>query len=562
MKLLLLTALAAAAPASPQATSPVTSDAGYVGPANMPSASADGRFIAYQTPGTTPGDTCIDVHVRDVLTGAIHVLAGCSSLGGPAISSYHPAITGDGTLVAYERSIPAVGAQIHLQQATGSLPVVVSVNDAGVLGDSQSLWPSVSFDGAHVAFQSQARNFVVPPLLSTNVWNVYVRHRGVAATALCSPSFGTAVPSADGSSQYPAVSASGRFVAFQSSAGDLVAAGLDTNGASDVFVRDRDPDGNGSLDEGNGVTTLITANSAGVAVSSGGLAPAISADGRFVTFLSYASDFAGIPGNRFQVYVCDRDPDANGDLYDVPPSFEHVSRSNLGSAANLSCFHPSISADGRYVAFSSFASTLMPNPNGRAQGYLFDRAIGQLQLVSADSYGSRGNDHSLGGWYSDDPVVTGDGTYVVFSSRATNLVPGDLNGYEDIFRHEICPPVAVDLGSALAGTGGLHPTLSACGDLASGGTATLRLREALPGALMAFFGSPTSFPTPVFGGTLVPVPPTIITPPLPTDALGGADLPLVGGGGPFMFYAQALIVDPTAAAGVAFSNAVELRFQP
>ena len=566
MKPLLLSAAvltAIATPAGAQTTLPVTSDVGHFAKSNHTTISDDGRYVAYESPGSNaPTDTCVDIHVRDLLTGSVTAITACdSSTGGVAWPSSSPALSGDGSRVAYVRlaGSPPIYSVI-VAEVTGVGTSIASVNDQGLPANSACYYPAVSTDGSRVAFHTTATNLETPPVPVINVYNVYVRDSVLATTALISASI-TGGGSIDGHSQYPSISGDGRYVAFESLAEDLIAPGLDTNNTQDIYVRDRDPDGNGVLDESNATTILITRNAAGIAVASGGQKAAISTDGRFVAFLSISSELAGVSGNKLQVHVCDRDPDGNGDFTDTPPSFEVASRSSLGSFGNGECYYPSISGDGRLVAFSTWSNNLVPNDFGNPDAFVFDRWTEQITRVSVDSYGTAGDGPSLGGWTSDDPAISADGSRVAFSSRATNLVPGDVNGFEDVFAHDFCPPVGIDLGFALAGTGGLEPVLTTCGDLSSGGTGLMRLRDALPGAPAWIVLGATAAPLPLFGGSLVPSPPIVVAP-IPTDGLGGLTLGISGGGGPFDLYVQIGVLDFGAPAGLAFSNASRLEFLP
>ncbi|PKN62225.1 MAG: hypothetical protein CVU57_25645, partial [Deltaproteobacteria bacterium HGW-Deltaproteobacteria-15] len=150
--------------------------------------------------------------------------------------------------------------------------------------------------------------------------------------------------------------------------------------------------------------------------------PRLSADGRYIVFQSGASNL--VPGDTngsSDIFVHDRQTEATS----------RVSVSSGGSAGNGGSFLPSISADGRYVAFESNASNLVPgDTNGFCDIFIHDRKKGATTRVSVDSDGSEGNKPSY------DPSISADGRYVVFYSVASNLVPGDTNGFPDVFVHE------------------------------------------------------------------------------------------------------------------------------
>ncbi len=150
----------------------------------------------------------------------------------------------------------------------------------------------------------------------------------------------------------------------------------------------------------------------------GSLEPSISADGRFVAFQSVARDLvSGDTNNTTDVFVYDRQTGA----------VTRVSVSSGGTQGNDASYSAAISADGRYVAFRSAATTLEPgDTNNTDDIFVHDRQTGQTTRVSLDSAVNR----VMAG---DTPSISGDGRFVAFQSTATNLVTGDTNGVGDIF---------------------------------------------------------------------------------------------------------------------------------
>jgi len=150
--------------------------------------------------------------------------------------------------------------------------------------------------------------------------------------------------------------------------------------------------------------------------------PAISADGSFVAFTSFATNLVPADGNRtMDVFVHDRSTGVT----------ERVSVDGAGNQGDRSSYDPSISADGRFVAFASSATNLVPGDAGwRDDVFVHDRWTGATERVSVDSAGNPGDDSS----YS--PSISADGRFVAFRSRATNLVAGDTNGSIDVFVHD------------------------------------------------------------------------------------------------------------------------------
>jgi Tol biopolymer transport system component len=213
----------------------------------------------------------------------------------------------------------------------------------------------------------------------------------------------------DNTSEDPAVSADGRFVAFRSDATNLVPS--DTNGRTDVFVKDRQ----------TGLVERVSVSSAGIEPNNSCFDPAISGNGRFVSFSSHATNLVdGDTNAQPDVFLYDRDTD----------TLERVSVSTAGVESDRGCGLSSISDDGRYVCFQSDATNLVPgDTNGARDVFVRDRQNGQTLRVSTDASGNE----TFAGSYSSNGKVAGNGPWVFFSSTASNLVEGDTNGVEDIF---------------------------------------------------------------------------------------------------------------------------------
>jgi Tol biopolymer transport system component len=210
----------------------------------------------------------------------------------------------------------------------------------------------------------------------------------------------------NGNSVFNEISADGRFVVFTSAASNLVPG--DTNVSQDVFGRE----------VGGGRVELISAASDGrpPEFSKSG-SPAVSANGRFVAFTSGAGLVPGDTNSRFDVFVRDRETGRT----------EIVSRASDGSQSTWETTSESISADGRFVTFLVIEPLLPQDTNGAADVYLRDRRTGHLEIVSTTSAGEQGNSVSF-----ESKIVAG-GRFVAFLSRATNLVPGDTNDLLDLF---------------------------------------------------------------------------------------------------------------------------------
>jgi Tol biopolymer transport system component len=378
--------------------------------------SADGRFVVFVTDATNlvPGDTngTWDIFVRDRLNRTTErVSVDSNGVQGNGISGlFGVSISADGRFVAFESAsnnlVPGDtnGSRecfVH-DRLTGTTERV-ALDSNGVQGNAASHYPSISADGRYVAFISGASSLV--PGDGNGKWDVFVRDRMTQTIERVSVS--TAGVEADSDSYKPAISGDGRFVVFGSTATTLVPG--DTNGWEDVFVRDRLL---GTTDR----VSVATNGAEGNDHSGWG---SVSDDGRYVTFWSRASNLVSADTNGSQDdFVRDR---LNGTTV-------RVSVASDGTEADMDSGIPVISGDGRFVVFWSGASTLVPgDTNTMSDVFLHDCVTGTTERLSVDE---NGNQVAGGGAQS---CISLDARYCVFSSGASNLVPGDTNGYVDIF---------------------------------------------------------------------------------------------------------------------------------
>jgi Tol biopolymer transport system component len=287
----------------------------------------------------------------------------------------------------------------------------VSVSSLGVQGNSWSASDgAISADGRYVAFSSAASNLVSGDM--NNTYDVFVHDLQTGQTSRVSVS--SAGTQGNRHSYQPQLSADGRYVAFSSAASNLVPG--DINEFIDIFVHDRL----------TGETSRVSVSSEGMQANHHSFRPAISADGRFVAFYSDASNLVSGDTNRVEdVFVHDRESGQT----------RRVSVSSEGVQGDFDSRNPSISADGRYVAFSSDATNLVSgDTNGTYDIFVHDRETGQTRRVSVASDGTEANGKNFGSHF---PYLTADGRFVTFGSFASNLVPGDTNGFVDIFVHDL-----------------------------------------------------------------------------------------------------------------------------
>ena len=226
--------------------------------------------------------------------------------------------------------------------------------------------------------------------------DIFVRDLVAGVTVLASVDADGA--DANDSSYWDGISADGRFVAFQSWADDLVEG--DNNNLMDMFVRDL----------AAGTTVRASVDTEGGDANGTSSDPSISADGRYVVFHSYASDLVEGDGNgENDVFV--RDVLAGTTVRaSVDPEAGEVRAQSL---------YPQISANGRYVAFESWASNLVPGDEGTARDvFVRDLAAGITTRVSVDVQGNDANANSC------CAAISADGRNVAFTSSAGDLIPG------------------------------------------------------------------------------------------------------------------------------------------
>jgi LPXTG-site transpeptidase (sortase) family protein len=396
---------------------------------NNPSTSNNGRYIAFESTasnlvaGDTNGNRDVFVHDRDTNT-TTRVSVGPSGTEGNS-DSYDPSISSDGRYVAFESEASNLVAldtngelDIFVHDRITHTTTRVSVDSTGAEGDDESLDPSISGDGRYVAFVSSASNLVA---LDTNgADDIFVHNRDTNTTTRVS--VGPSGTEGNSDSYDPSISSDGRYVAFDSGASNLVAG--DTNGQGDIFVHDRDTD----------TTTRVSIHTNGTTEGNNySYTSSISSDGRYVAFVSVASNLvAGDTNGSRDIFVHDRDTNTT----------TRVSIDSTGTEGDRNSYDPSISSDGRYIAFYSYASNLVAgDTNGVRDLFLHDRITGNSTRVSIDSTGTEGNSGS------GSASISGDGRYVAFDSGASNLVAGDTNGDSDIFVSEVdftAPSVTAD----------------------------------------------------------------------------------------------------------------------
>jgi Tol biopolymer transport system component len=300
----------------------------------------------------------------------------------------------------------------------------VSERSNGVEGNDDSFGCSISGDGNFVGYASRASNIIGADRNDTT--DVFLFNRQNTTPEFASVrSTGT---QANRSSEGPSLSHTGRYVAFTSAATNLAIKG-DKNGRADVFVYDRN----------EGRTNRVSIRSDLGEANGSSYDASISGNGRFVAFSSLASNLAvkGDHNGDSDIFVHDR----------TTVKTNRVSISSKLKEGNSSSYSPSISGDGRMVAFISYADNLVPRDTNRAVDvFVYNRATRKTIRVSIASDGTQANAESSA------PMISTDGGFVAFHSLADNLVEDDDNGVTDVFVHDLSSGQTSRVSLGMAGS--------------------------------------------------------------------------------------------------------------
>ena len=379
--------------------------------------SGSGLFIVFESLATNlvVGDSnnFQDIFIRDRQTATTTRVSVNTTGGNANQASYNPSVSADGRYVAFDSSASNLvagdaGSQdVFVRDLQTNTTTRVSVDSLGNPGIGTSSNPSISANGRYVAFQSSASNLV--PGDTNGHWDIFVHDRQTGTTSRANVH--TNGTQGDSTSQMPSISGDGRYVAFESYATTLVDG--DTNNLRDIFVRDRVEN----------TTTRINVDVVfGDQSNSDSYNATISADGRFVAYQSAANNLVvGDTNSAWDVFV-----------YDLQQHTAVIaSVASDGVQGNSTSLNPSLSSDGRYVAFDSASSNLIFRSAGGWDVYVRDLARGETIQVSRSTAGVQGNSSS------QFPSISGGGRRVAFQSIATNLIANDTNGLQDIFTHHI-----------------------------------------------------------------------------------------------------------------------------
>ncbi|MCL4261755.1 MAG: PD40 domain-containing protein [Anaerolineae bacterium] len=403
------------------------------GESSRPAVSADGRYIAFSSDANNlvGGDTngVRDIFVHDRVTNTtqrVSIRTGGEQANSP---SFSPAISDDGQIVAFYSLASNLVSNdtngradvfAHDRQ-TGQTSLMSVVINGTANGDSRD--PDISGDGRYVVFSSTANNLVGGD--TNQVDDIFRWDRvGLLMERI---SVDSNEAEANDYSRHPAINGNGQRIVFTSDAGNLVAG--DGNFTADIFLRDTS----------TGTTSRVSITDGGGEANGTSWLPDISGGGEHIVFVSYATNLVGNDANGY----------ADVFLRNTGTGRTHIiSIATDGTQGNNGSEDPSVSADGRYVAFDSFATSLSPgtSPDLRKL-FVRDRTTNTLLLASVSTQGVIGNEASR------EAALAAGGRYVTYTSNASNLVANDTNQVADVFLHDFIGPPTLNVDHASGAPG-------------------------------------------------------------------------------------------------------------
>jgi Tol biopolymer transport system component len=369
--------------------------------------SSSGQFVTFSTDADNldPGDTngFRDVYVRNMKNGATRIVSLSSKGVRTNADSFRPVISANGRYIAFDSDADFLidgkkiaGRQTYLRDRKTGKTKLISQNNAGQVANNQSVSPSISANGRLVAFQSFGSNLTGKP--TAGQAQIYLRDHIARKTYLISKT--KAGKPGDGGSNQSAISPDGRRIAYSSLANNL--SKIDDNGWPQVYLYNRDTK----------KTSLVSKDAAGKAGKNGASnSPVLSAKAKSIFFDSAAK-------------LTPHDGNGSGDVFRrTNGKISIVSRNWKGRQPSGGSWGPDVTPNGRYLTFYSYAGNVIKaGTNGTdPHVYVRDLKTGKVVLVSKTK--AKGNDDSL------HPRISASSKYVIFESKATNLIPGgDDNG--------------------------------------------------------------------------------------------------------------------------------------
>lgn len=403
--------------------------------------SADGRWVAFRSlasnlvPGQADSNDFFDIFLWDRVTDTTvlvsHVTGSATTAAGGVNG---PGISADGNWVTYTSSssslVPGQDPSnpwdqvVLYERATGTNTLVSHISGSPATGGwgGSSSSPQISADGLWVLYDTSAINLVPGQSDVIGTKDLFLYDRATDTNALVSHSSSSATTAA-GSLHIAHLSGDASYVAFESTATNLVAGQADTNGTSDTFLYDR----------ATGTNVLISHTGASATTAANGLSgpQGISADGRWAVFVSNATNLlSGVthPAGTFDIFLHDRTTGTN--------ALVSRSSSSATTPGNAESRFSRISGDGNWVAFLSQASDLVSGQSdmaGSYQMFLWSRATGTTVL--AEHAAGLPTTASNGGALYGALHVNEDGSWIAYASDAADLVAGldDANAAPDAF---------------------------------------------------------------------------------------------------------------------------------
>lgn len=374
-----------------------------------PAISQNGQFITFESIASNlvsnDNNSASDAFLRDMDTRIITRVSVAAAGTEANNSNYNPDITADGRYIVFESDasnlVPGDNnstRDVFVHDSVAGSISRVSVPTGTGEGNNYSQYPAISASGRYIAFESLASNLASGD--TNNVVDIFVHDIVASSTSRVSVASTTGAE-ANGPSRNPDITPDGRFVAFFSEATNLVTG--DTNGVDDVFVHDRS----------TGKTSRVSVSTMGAQANKGSWDLRLSADGRYVVFESDATNLDGTDTNsKTDVFIRDRD---SGETKRISWSWQGLETDGFSGA-------PEISPDGRYVVFRSIATNLVSgDTNGVEDVFVYDTTTGSISLVSVSAAGTQGD--NISSW----PEISNDNRYITFESKAANLIAGTID---------------------------------------------------------------------------------------------------------------------------------------
>lgn len=324
-----------------------------------------------------------------------------------------PAISRNGRYIIYHSDAPDLvpndtnnSHDVFLYDRLTRTTERISLGLGGVQGNNRSMFGDLSTDGRFLTFHSEATNLV--PNDTNNAWDVYFHDRLTGQFERISIT--SAGQQANATSIFPDISGSGRFITFYSEATNLVP--NDTNNATDIFLHDRQ----------NQTTERISVSTGGAQANGPSIFPDISADGRYIVYESAAANLVPNDTNATEdIFLYDR----------INKTTQRINLTTSGQQGNGRASYPIITTNNRFVTYTSYADNMHPDdPDTDGDIYLRDLVSGTTELIT------RGLNNQPTNGESHYPSISGDGRFLAFHSWAGNLVPGDTNNTIDIFHYD------------------------------------------------------------------------------------------------------------------------------